>query len=366
MSFHLYQVNELYSNADGTVQFIELFVGNFNGESFLQGHSISVTQNGVTHSFTFPNDLPSTATAFTTVLIATQGFASLGLVTPDYIVPDGFLFTGGGTVNYAGVDSVAYGALPIDGVHSVNRSGTVQVASPKDFAGATASLTGNYVLGTDGPDNLMGTSNGDIILGFGGNDTLTGAGGNDTLNGGPGIDTAVFSGNRAAYAVSNSVSGFTVTGAEGSDTLISIERLKFADMNLAFDLAQGQSAGNTVRIIGAAFDANSIIPPYVAIGLQLFDSGKTMLEVCQIAIDTPLFLSLAGSHSNVDFVNLVYKNVVGVLPSPTDLNFYVSMLQGSGGTMTQAELLMLAADAGINETNIGLVGLIQNGVEFGG
>jgi hypothetical protein len=37
------------------------------------------------------------------VLIATPGFASLGLVTLDYVVPAPFLFPGGGTLNYAGI-----------------------------------------------------------------------------------------------------------------------------------------------------------------------------------------------------------------------------------------------------------------------
>jgi len=137
-------------------------------------------------------------------------------------------------------------------------------------------------------------------------------------------------------------------------------------MNLAFDLAPGQAAGKSVRIIGAAFDANSIIPQYVGIGLQLFGSGRTMLQVCQLAVDTPLFLSPAGSHGNADFVNLVCRNVVGFLPSPADLDHYVGLLQGSGGSMTRAELLALSANAGINETNINLVSFIQNGVESGG
>ena len=117
MSFHLYTINELYSNADGSVQFIEMTVGNFDGQGFWAGRSISVSQGGTTHSFTFPTDLPSEEmTANTTVLIATQGFANLGIVTPDFIIPSGFLFTNGGTVNYAGrglidVCAVAYRRL---------------------------------------------------------------------------------------------------------------------------------------------------------------------------------------------------------------------------------------------------------------
>ncbi|SDY02081.1 DUF4214 domain-containing protein [Nitrosomonas sp. Nm33] len=365
MSFHLYRINELYSNADGTVQFIELAVGNVNGESFLMNHAISVKQGDTTNAFTFPNNLPSINTANTTVLIATQGFADLGIVTPDYIVPNGFLFTNGSaTVNYANVDEITYGSLPLDGTHSIDRNGATGTSSPKNFAGET--VQDNLIVGTEGVDNLTGTPANDILKGLGGNDILNGLAGDDLLDGGAGADTVVYNSNRADNTVTPTASGFTVSGPEGNDTLVDIERFDFLDKNLAIDLGQGQAAGNTVRLIGAAFDAQNITPEFVAIGLQLFDSGRSILEVSQLVINSPLFMSLAGSSSNVDFVNLVYQNVVGVPPSAEQRDFFVGLLQGSGGTMTQAEVLVLAANSVANETNINLVGLSQTGVEFAG
>ena len=140
-SFHTYQIDELYSNADGTVQFIELHqVGGFNNEQFLNGHNLTVTQGGSTHSFVFMNDLPSSNTANTRVLIATAGFAALGIVTPDYIVPSGFLFINGGSVDYAGVDTVAYASLPTDGALSLSRDGSTATNSPTNFAGQSGSI----------------------------------------------------------------------------------------------------------------------------------------------------------------------------------------------------------------------------------
>jgi len=140
-SFHTFQVNELYSNASGSVQFIELLEAfGANGQQLLSGHTLRVTQGSTVRTFTFPNDLPSGATAGKHVLIATSAFAALGIVTPDYIVPAGFLFTNGATVDYAGVDSVTYGALPVDGVSSLNRNGTTGVNSPTNFAGQSGSI----------------------------------------------------------------------------------------------------------------------------------------------------------------------------------------------------------------------------------
>jgi hypothetical protein len=141
-TFHLYKINELFSNADGSIQFIELAEGpDLDGQNLLGGISISVSRVGATtHSFTFPKDLPSFITHNTSVLIATQGFADLGIVTPDFIVPAGFLFTNGGTVNYGNVDFMPYPSLPTDGVLSLNRDGTTGVNSPKNFAGVTGTV----------------------------------------------------------------------------------------------------------------------------------------------------------------------------------------------------------------------------------
>jgi len=222
----------------------------------------------------------------------------------------------------------------------------------------------NLTLTGSGDINGTGNALGNIISGNGGNNSLNGSAGNDSLDGGANVDTAVFGGNRSSYTILKTTSGHTVSGPDGTDTLASIERLQFSDKRFALDLDAGEAAGNTVRIIGAAFDANYIIPEFVGIGLQLFDSGMSMLQVSELALSTNLYVQLAGSHSNVDFVNTVYKNVVGVLPSAGERDFYVGLLQGSGSTMTQAELLVLAANADLNAVNINLVGLQQSGVEF--
>ena len=85
--------------------------------------------------------MPSSATAGRRVLIATQGFAALGLVTPDYVVANGFLAPQNGTLNYAGVDQVTYGSLPIDGANAIDRNGTTIPNVATNFAGHSASVS---------------------------------------------------------------------------------------------------------------------------------------------------------------------------------------------------------------------------------
>jgi hypothetical protein len=139
-SFHLWQINQIYSNADGTVQFVVLREGfGANGEQFLMGHQLTVTHLGVSKTFTFDHDLPSGATANRSALIATAGFAALGIAAPDYTVPNGFLPTDGGTLNYAGVDQVTFASLPIDGINAITRTGAMVPNVATNFAGASGS-----------------------------------------------------------------------------------------------------------------------------------------------------------------------------------------------------------------------------------
>jgi len=146
-SFHDWRINELFSNADGTIQFIELReIAGANGENLLADHTL--VSSG--HTLTFQNDLPSVNTAHKTFLVATQAFADLGIVAPDYIIPNGFLSVGGGTVQYGAmpsnpygggpVDIVSYPALPTDGTTSIDRNATQQTNSPMNFAGATGAI----------------------------------------------------------------------------------------------------------------------------------------------------------------------------------------------------------------------------------
>lgn len=90
--------------------------------------------------------------------------------------------------------------------------------------GINSTTGGRYITGTDKAETLTGTQ-------F--NDTLQGNGGNDMIDGGAGTDTVAFLGKREAYALANLSNGdLTVSGAEGVDTLRSIELLRFGDMTV--------------------------------------------------------------------------------------------------------------------------------------
>jgi hypothetical protein len=138
-AFHLWRMTELFSNADGTIQFLELGDGS-NGEQFLAGNNLTSSSTGGSHSYEFPSNLNSSATANKRFLVGTEGFAALGVVTPDFVVPNGFFFQNGGTINFAGVDTWNHAALPTDG-RSMQRSGNLVTNSPQNFAGQSGTVT---------------------------------------------------------------------------------------------------------------------------------------------------------------------------------------------------------------------------------
>lgn len=140
-TFHLFRIEQLYSNADGTVQFIVLRESSgANGEHLWAGQMLSRSGGGLSNqSITFMSNLPSSSTSGKRVLVATPGFAALGLVAPDYTIPNGFLPLANGTISYAGVDQVTYASLPANG-NAIDRNGNPIANLATNFAGASASV----------------------------------------------------------------------------------------------------------------------------------------------------------------------------------------------------------------------------------
>ena len=144
-AFHLFRIDQVYSNADGSIQYVVMRESTgSNLENFWStGASLRATPTGGTpQTIEFTSDLPSTNTASRSVLIATPGFAALHLVAPDFTMPAQFIPRTGGTLNYASVyDQITLPVLPADGVHAVDRNGSPVPATPKNFAGVQETLT---------------------------------------------------------------------------------------------------------------------------------------------------------------------------------------------------------------------------------
>ena len=146
-----FKFEEVYSNADGTVQYIVLHeTAGADGLQGLRGLALTSAHVSTVKTYFFTNDLPSSQTAGKRVLIATRGFAALNLVVPDYVIPDQFIGTDISVLNLTAtpsqplnfLDQLAIQSLVTDGDNAVfvvaPNVVTVSTNLATNFAGATA------------------------------------------------------------------------------------------------------------------------------------------------------------------------------------------------------------------------------------
>lgn len=195
----------------------------------------------------------------------------------------------------------------------------------------------NVVLG--GAASLSATGNG-------ARNVLAGNAADNRLDGQGGIDTAVFAATRAAATVA----GATVSSPlDGTDTLVSIERLRFADMLLASDTTPGGHTYLAAAMFNAAFNRT---PDTTELGrwtAQLDQLGNTR-DLAQAIIN----FYAPGVPDDVLVAHL-WGTIVGTPIAPADQSLYVGLLRD--GTYTQASLLELVSTLPLNTVEIaGIVG----------
>ena len=159
-SFHLFDIQEVYSNADGSVLFVELFTAS-SGQQFLGGHSFTFEVGGTIQQTLSLSNLTSDTTN-KTFLIGTSNLTTLYGITPDFVIPANFFVAGANNaLNFGpGQDQVNLTLLPTDGVMSlnglINNTGSSSAATsinsqatPKNFAGQTVTIpepSGNLLI----------------------------------------------------------------------------------------------------------------------------------------------------------------------------------------------------------------------------
>jgi len=206
---------------------------------------------------------------------------------------------------------------------------------------------------------LSGGEGDDTFDGGIGDDNLDGGPGDDMLSGGEGNDTATYSGNRANFNLTQSGSSHIVndiTGINGTDTLINVERISFADGTLAFDT--NGNAGGIYRLYRAAFDR---VPDAPGLGhnIRLADAGLTLGQMSSAFVQSAEFTNTYGSLSDEQFVTRLYQNVLHRAPDQPGLTHNLSLLSSN---LTRAD--MLAAYSESAENQAALIGQIQDGIWF--
>lgn len=138
-----WRISEIFSNTDGTVQYIKLSTTSDNQQG-LSGRTLRALNaaGAVGQTFTFPSSLSSSQTANKSVLIGTVAFSGFTQLHVDYQLPSGFLFSEGGSVQLVDIDSLTYqrAQLPRNGVQALRSDGAPVTANPVNFAGQTVTV----------------------------------------------------------------------------------------------------------------------------------------------------------------------------------------------------------------------------------
>jgi hypothetical protein len=151
-----WQLDQLYSNQTGDIEFIVVKeYQNRNDQQTLSGSQFASLFSAASHghasgdvtTYLVPNDLASNQTAGKRFLISSQGFADLGIITPDYVFPNKFMASAAGTLSLykqtsQPFDLITYPGLPQDGVNAIYRDGGTRQNMAINFAGQTATVPG--------------------------------------------------------------------------------------------------------------------------------------------------------------------------------------------------------------------------------
>lgn len=250
---------------------------NLTTVAFVNGPA--VTNSGDAAGDTFSNIENLTGSSFNDVLIGNSGAN---------VIDGGF---GDDELEgLAGAD-VYKGGAGIDTVSFAHSNAGVTMDLSNGANGVTIVMT-NDAVGDQysGIENITGSIFNDILYGDGSDNVLTGGLGNDLLDGGSGTDTASYA--TATGAVTINLAGNTVSGAAGTDSLVSIEKIigsGFADTITG-------SAGNDIIDGGA--------------GADIIDGGAGVDTISYVSATGPKSVTLNGANTDGDTL-LNFENILG-------------------------------------------------------
>lgn len=206
---------------------------------------------------------------------------------------------------------------------------------------------GDMLSGGDGHDALAGGAGNDRLDGGAGNDVLTGGEGDDALEGGAGMDTAAFNGAYSAYTVSNTQVGWTVSGADGSDTLAGVERLRFSDAIVAFDTGKDGVAGQVYRLYQAAFDRKPDAAG-LAYWMEQSDRGTAVASIADSFLRSDEFSKLYGGANPTaeTYLTQLYSNVLHRPYDKAGYDYWLGVMK-QGAARTDVLLSFAASDENV-------------------
>jgi Ca2+-binding RTX toxin-like protein len=177
----------------------------------------------------------------------------------------------------------------------------------------------------------------------------------EAVTGGNALFEVQLDGPRTGFAVQRSGSEASLAGVgNGSMRVDGIERLRFTDQSVAFDL--DGDAGHVAKLLGAVFGPDAVHnPAWVGIGLSYLAQGPSVEDLGAAA------LQAAGATTPEAVVDRLWTAIVGTAPSTAQAAPYVQLLLDG---LSPGALAVAAGNLDVNAANIGLAGLMEAGLVY--
>lgn len=236
------------------------------------------------------------------------------------------------------------------GVRQTTYQGALSTASNNIAIAFGANI--ENAIGGSGPDTLYGNALSNVLRGGADNDSLQGAGGTDTLDGGAGIDTAVFTGDRSQYTIAGSGVDKVVvsSSAEGIDTLMGVESLRFSNQSLGL----GTIPTLAVDVTKTPIEGNSN-----HINWFLLQLGSPLTQVASVNYQTRDGTAAAGSDyyatsgtasiAQGDISTIIGVEIIGDAVSENDEVYYLDITSPVGASFPGEVLTLTAIRTIIND-----------------
>jgi uncharacterized delta-60 repeat protein len=226
--------------------------------------------------------------------------------------------------------------------------------------GKTITVTAQYIDagGTrEAVTSLSSKSVGRNYFGTENNDQFISEIDDESFSGGIGDDTVIYHSTLANYAIKNQGSHFEVIskfGYDGTDALMNIETIKFADINLNLGIqskAASSSPAEIHRLIELYIAFFNRVPD--ANGLSYWigemQAGQKIAQIAESFFDAgtkyPLLTGYSASMTDGDFINTIYKNTLGRAggADADGLNYWKGEL--ASGRATHGSLVVAILDS---------------------
>jgi hypothetical protein len=174
---------------------------------------------------------------------------------------------------------------------------------------------------------------------------------------------------RADYTISSASDGVTISGlavrvkdnvgADGLSSFTAPTILRFRDLTVAVNAGES-NAGRLYRLYRAAFNREPD-PQGLGSWMSYLGGGGTLESTANLFITSPEAIQRYGANpSNSEFVNLLYRNVLGREPDPEGFQNWINYLASGAGTRSDA-LIQFSESA---EHKAARAPLIQNGIPY--